>query len=45
MGFLRILCNQKVIPISPLPKLNKDQKHTIKIIIDYLAVEKSSLRD
>ena len=41
-GFLKIYCDGEVTSLSPIPKLNKEQKHTIKVIIDYVRPQKTS---
>ena len=41
-GFVSIYCDGQVTSLSPAPKLNKEKKHTIKVIIDYIKGKNSS---
>ncbi|NRA45178.1 MAG: excinuclease ABC subunit UvrA [Oligoflexales bacterium] len=42
-GFLRILLNGKTCTLSPIPDLNREEKHTIKLIVDYVRVTAKNL--
>lgn len=37
-GFLKIYCDGRTLSLSPVPELDPEKKHTIKIIVDYLQV-------
>ena len=41
-GFLRIILDSKVCTLNPIPELNKEEKHTIKLIVDYVKVNQKS---
>ncbi|MFK7826274.1 MAG: hypothetical protein AB8G05_19150 [Oligoflexales bacterium] len=43
-GFLRIILDNKVSSLSPIPKLNKEEKHTIKLIVDYVRIDTKNLK-
>ena len=43
-GFLRILLNGHTTALSPIPELNREEKHTIKLIVDYVRVEPKNLK-
>lgn len=40
-GYLKIFVDGKVIPLTPLPDLAKEEKHTLKLIVDYVRVQES----
>ena len=41
-GFLRVYIDGKVVSLSSIPKLVKEEKHTIKLILDYVKVKAPS---
>lgn len=41
-GFLRAAIDGKVVSLNPVPELNKEQKHTIKILVDVVKVSEKS---
>lgn len=42
-GFLRAFIDGAVVPLSPVPQLKREEKHTIKLIIDYIKVKDGSM--
>ncbi len=40
-GYLKIYVDGKVMPLTPIPELEKDEKHTLKLVIDTLRVQES----
>lgn len=37
-GYLSAYIDEKVVDLTPVPRLDKDQRHTIKLVIDYVSV-------
>lgn len=37
-GFLRLILDGNICALSPTPELNKEEKHTIKLIVDYVRI-------
>ena len=44
-GFLRLFVDGGIVPISPIPVLNKDFKHTVKIVVDSIAIKAAKKKD
>ena len=44
-GFLRLFVDGKILPISPIPVLNKDFKHTIKIVVDSVTINSAKMNE
>ena len=40
-GFVKARIDGKIVPLEPIPKLTKQKKHTIEIIVDRIMVSKS----
>jgi len=38
-GYLRAFIDGEVVPLAPLPKLEREEKHTIKLIVDHVKVK------
>lgn len=38
-GFVKIFIDHSVIPLTPIPELAKEEKHTLKLVIDYVRVQ------
>ena len=38
-GFLRVWIDGQILPLTPLPELAREEKHTIKVIVDVLKVK------
>jgi excinuclease ABC subunit A len=43
-GFARVRVNGTVVPLTEAPKLEKQKKHTIEVVVDRLAVKESAKR-
>ncbi len=41
-GYLRAYIDGKVVPLAPLPVLARDEKHTIKLVIDTIKIKDGS---
>lgn len=41
-GFLKIYCDGNLLSLSPIPQLDADKKHTIKVVVDYITVAENS---
>jgi excinuclease ABC subunit A len=41
-GYVRAFIDGSMVPLSPVPSLDKDKKHTIKVLIDLIKVKDSS---
>ncbi len=37
-GYLKVFIDGSVVPLTPLPELAREEKHTIKLVIDYVRV-------
>lgn len=42
-GFLRALIDDELVPLSPVPVLKREEKHTIKLVIDYVKIKDGSM--
>lgn len=40
-GYVRVYIDGKILPLTPVPELVKEEKHTIKLILDYVRVQDS----
>jgi len=40
-GYLKAFIDDKVVSLTPLPELAKEEKHTLKLVIDYVRVQDS----
>ncbi len=40
-GYLKIYVDNKVVSLTPLPELEKEEKHTIKLVVDHIRVQES----
>ncbi len=38
-GFLKAYVDGQVVPLAPVPGLGREEKHTIKVIVDYIKVK------
>ncbi len=43
-GFLKIYCDGELMSLSPIPQLDADKKHTIKVVVDYITVAANAER-
>lgn len=41
-GFLKVYCDKKILTLNPIPDLDLEKKHTIKIIVDYINITEKS---
>ena len=40
-GYLKIFADGRVLPLTPVPDLEREEKHTLKLIVDYVRVQDS----
>jgi excinuclease ABC subunit A len=44
-GYSKVWIDGKVLPLDPLPELQREEKHTIKVIVDVLKIKSSGPSD
>ena len=40
-GYLKVFIDGKILPLTPVPDLEKEEKHTLKLIVDYIRIQDS----